>query len=56
MKTKLLQDYCQRLNRIPTDDREGAHMTADELLCELLTTLGYVAVVQAWRDVPKWYA
>jgi len=38
------------------DDIERAHSEADAILCELLMKLGYVGVVRAWADVPKWYA
>lgn len=33
-----------------------AHERADEILCELLVTLGYPDVAEAWNSVrPKWY-
>lgn len=37
-------------------DTEGAHGRADEILCELLTKLGYTKTVNAWESVDKWYA
>lgn len=37
-------------------DTEAAHVSADEVLCELLTFLGYADVVTAWRTIDKWYA
>jgi hypothetical protein len=37
-------------------DTEAAHCRADEILCELLRALGYNKTVNAWDDVPKWYA
>ena len=38
-------------------DPERAHSRADDILCDLLETLGYSDVVTAWRSIePKWYA
>jgi len=38
------------------DDKESAHGIADDVLCNLLKTLGYRDVVEEWEKVPKWYA
>lgn len=37
-------------------DTEGGHSVADEVLCDLLRSLGYDDVVDAWDRLPKWYA
>jgi hypothetical protein len=37
-------------------DTEVAHSRADEILCELLRSLGYDRTVNAWDAVDKWYA
>lgn len=37
-------------------DVEAAHGNADDVLCELLRSLGYGDVVNAWDEVEKWYA
>jgi hypothetical protein len=37
-------------------DTERAHVVADDVLCDLLTALGYEDVVAAWGKVDKWYA
>jgi len=37
-------------------DPEIAHVNADEVLCELLTSLGFSDVVKEFKKVPKWYA
>lgn len=37
-------------------DTESAHETADDILCRLLTALGYADVVEEWDKVKKWYA
>lgn len=37
-------------------DYEMAHSEADDVLCELLASLGFDDVVAAWAKVGKWYA
>lgn len=37
-------------------DIEFAHYKADEILCELLNSLGYQDVVEVYNDIYKWYA
>ena len=37
-------------------DYEIAHSRGDDILCKLLKTLGYEDVVEAWDEIPKWYA
>lgn len=37
-------------------DNEADHSNADQVLCELLVSLGYGDVVAAWDRVGKWYA
>ncbi len=38
-------------------DSAQAHWEADQVLCKLLTSLGYSDVVKAWDAItPKWYA
>lgn len=37
-------------------DIECAHCDADEVLCELLNSLGFGDVVAEWEKVDKWYA
>ena len=38
------------------DDIEIAHSTADDVLCELLISLGYGDVVSEYERVGKWFA
>ena len=38
------------------DDIESGHVDADNVLCSLLSTLGYLDVVVEFKRVPKWYA
>lgn len=37
-------------------DTELAHGDADDVLCELLESLGYEDVVAEYKRVDKWYA
>ena len=37
-------------------DTEAAHGNADDILCQLLTAIGYGDVVAEWEKVDKWYA
>lgn len=35
---------------------EQDHVAADDLMCQLLTVLGYADAVQIFDDTPKWYS
>lgn len=37
-------------------DTEEAHCNADDILCNLLTDLGYKPIVEEYNQVSKWYA
>lgn len=37
-------------------DIETDHGKADQVLCELLESLGYSEVVKAYDEIEKWYA
>lgn len=37
-------------------DNEAAHISADNLMCELLIQLGYEEGIQIFKDMPKWYS
>lgn len=37
-------------------DKEIAHCNADDVICELLKTLGYEDVVKEYDEIDKWYA
>lgn len=38
------------------DDPEIAHHELDDLLCKVLSSLGYAELVDAFYDQTKWYA
>lgn len=51
------EEAVERLRALHGDtDIEIAHGEADDVLCELLMSLGYNDVVSAWEAVEKWYA
>ena len=55
--TRCVNEAIERLKALQdNDDIEAAHSYADEILCDLLTDLGYQCVVSEWEKVPKWYA
>lgn len=39
-----------------SNDTEKAHGEADDLLCQLLDSLGFKDVVNAYIEIEKWYA
>lgn len=66
-RTKKLDEFLNRLKHVtekeyypsthfPMGDREDWHREADNILCELLNYLGYPDFVEAFEEVPKWYA
>ena len=40
----------------PSYDLEDTHVDADNLMCQLLTELGYGEGVALFKKMPKWYA
>jgi len=53
----LKKEYIEALKEYQVEgDVENDHLEADNLLCELLTRLGYSDVVKEWEKVYKWYA
>lgn len=47
-------EILEELSR--SGDYEMAHSEADDVLCELLVSLGHQDVVDLWVKVGKWYA
>lgn len=37
-------------------DTEIAHSRADDILCDILTELGYNDIVEEYHKIGKWYA
>jgi hypothetical protein len=52
-----VKEYISQLKELQNSwDTEVAHQDADDIICELLTKLGYQEVVDEYEKVPKWYA
>jgi hypothetical protein len=54
VKVDELRNRLQELDE--AYDVEKAHVEADEILCEFLLLLGWDDIVEAFQNVPKWYA
>lgn len=49
--------YMERLKEIQKNtDIEIAHSDADDVLCDLLTELGYGDIVNEYKKIERWYA
>lgn len=48
--------FIKKLVELQTLDPETAHIRADDVLCDLLTRLGYQEVVEEYRKISKWYS
>ena len=46
----------KEINQLTDGDCETHHMDADAILLDLLTSLGYHEIVDAYCDISKWYA
>lgn len=55
LKTVTEKEYWPNTKH-PLGDPEEWHAEADSILCELLDYLGYHDFVEAFEEVPKWYA
>lgn len=51
---KVFKESMERI--ASSDDTEGNHVNADELMCELLTALGYGEGVEIFKNMDKWYS
>jgi hypothetical protein len=54
------QDAIDMLNALDDSDPESAHVTADEILCQLIRDIGYGDAAKAYEETRKrigfWYA
>lgn len=53
---KIEEKYLEELQSLDPKDNEGSHISADIILTELLTELGFTKVVEAYNKIGKWYA
>lgn len=57
MDSKKLYRYKKRLIELQhNSDTEVAHLSADQILCNILEELGYSDVVKEYNKIEKWYA
>ena len=57
IETDISASYIARLRDMQKIfDEEQAHINADNVLCDLLTELGYEDVVHEYNKIEKWYA
>ena len=51
------QEFAKKMSQLAeSGDEEADHVKADELMCQLLTSLGYGEGVKIFRDMHKWYS
>jgi len=50
------QNYINQLKECEKEGTEDAHINADNILCEILTKLGYDDIVKEFDKLDKWYA
>ena len=51
------KEFKEKMEQLKNNrDYEVAHEKADDLMCEVLISLGYAEGVQAFREITKWYA
>ena len=44
------------INEEYNDDNEAKHVRMDNLMCELLSVIGYEEGIDIFRDADKWYS
>lgn len=49
-------EFAEKMKKCAEKDTEAAHIEADELMCEVLSGLGYQAGVDYFHEMNKWYA
>ncbi len=58
MKTPIREDQAilDAKEIIEEYDTESSHSKLDDLLCDVLDSLGYEALVKVYKDADKWYS
>lgn len=56
MLDELDKDFAERMKKLKELDIEERHLKADELLCQLLKSLGCRAIVKEFEKLGKWYS
>ena len=56
-KEVIIKEAIEEMKKlVNNDDYEIAHSRADDILCDVLTKLGYEDLVDVYNQVGKWYA
>ena len=56
-KTDIIKEAVEKMKEcVNNGDTEVAHLDADNILCDVLTQLGYKELVDLYEKVKKWYA
>ena len=50
------EEFAEDMKKCTDSDPEYSHIRADELMCELLTSLGYKEGVDIFDKMSKWYS
>ena len=56
MTPESFEAKMREIDRSRGGDPESAHGAADDLMCELLRSLGYGKGVSVFENMAKWYA
>lgn len=56
-KADIIKEAVEKMKEcVNNGDTEVAHIDADDILCDVLTQLGYKELVDLYEKVKKWYA
>ena len=56
-KADIIKEAVEKMKEcVNNGDTEVAHLDADNILCDVLTQLGYKELVDLYEKVKKWYA
>lgn len=56
-KADIIKEAVEKMKEcVNNGDTEVAHLDADNILCDVLTQLGYKELVDLYEKVNKWYA
>lgn len=56
-KEDIIKEAVEKMKEcVNNSDTELAHLDADNILCDVLTQLGYKELVDLYEKVNKWYA
>ena len=56
-KEVIIKEAIEKMKEcVNNSDFELAHLDADNILCDVLTQLGYKELVDLYEKVNKWYA